>query len=96
MIMGRQKKTTHNAEQLSIFEQVFEKLANGGDLNVTSDELIKIIEHLVAVKNETIKKEALPVSAEHCKIVPAVLGDSIGDYAALGVAKICAEGLKNE
>ena len=57
MIMGRQKKTTHNAEQLSIFEHVFEDLANGGDIHATSDELIKIIEHLVAVKNETVKKE---------------------------------------
>ena len=53
MIMGRQKKTTHNAEQLSIFEQVFEDLANGGDLNVTSDELIKIIEHFERLKHNS-------------------------------------------
>jgi glucokinase len=35
---------------------------------------------------EVIKKEALPGSARVCKIVPAQLGDRIGDYAALSVA----------
>ena len=35
--------------------------------------------------NEIIKKEALSFNAEACKILPAELGDSIGDYAALGV-----------
>lgn len=40
---------------------------------------------------ETIKREALPISAGCCQIVPAMLGDKIGDYAALGVAKICAQ-----
>ena len=35
---------------------------------------------------EIIKKEALAASADVCKILPAKLGDSIGDYAALSVA----------
>jgi glucokinase len=34
-----------------------------------------------------LKKEALPTSYAACAIVPAALGDSIGDYAALAVAK---------
>jgi glucokinase len=34
-----------------------------------------------------LKKEALPTSYAACEIVPAALGDSIGDYAALAVAK---------
>lgn len=38
-----------------------------------------------------IESEALELSAKRCKIVPAMLGDSIGDYAALGVAKNFAE-----
>ncbi|MCR5150334.1 MAG: ROK family protein [Clostridiales bacterium] len=33
-----------------------------------------------------IEREALPGSAAACEIVPAALGDSIGDYAAVGVA----------
>ena len=33
-----------------------------------------------------IAREALPMSAAVCKIVPAGLGERIGDYAALGVA----------
>lgn len=33
-----------------------------------------------------IEKEALPVSARVCQVVPAALGEQIGDYAALGVA----------
>lgn len=36
--------------------------------------------------NEVIKKEALRYSSEVCRILPAALGDSIGDYAALGLA----------
>ncbi len=43
---------------------------------------------------EVISQEALTQSAKACKIVPANLGDSIGDYAALGVAKMYAEELK--
>ena len=35
---------------------------------------------------EIINNEALTQAAEVCRILPAVLGDSIGDYAALGVA----------
>ena len=35
---------------------------------------------------KVIKKEALPLAAEVCEVVPAMLGDSIGDYAALAVA----------
>lgn len=42
--------------------------------------------------NEVIKKEALEVSAGCCRIVPAKLGDDIGDFAAIGVAKNFAEG----
>ena len=35
---------------------------------------------------EMIQREALPVSAACCRIVPAQLGDRLGDYAALSVA----------
>lgn len=35
---------------------------------------------------EIIRSETLSQSSEVCRILPAVLGDSIGDYAALGVA----------
>ena len=41
--------------------------------------------------NETIKNEALAISANRCEIVPAMLGDDIGDFAAIGVAKDYAE-----
>jgi glucokinase len=35
---------------------------------------------------ETIKKEALPQSLAVCEIVPAGLGENVGDYASLSVA----------
>ena len=35
---------------------------------------------------KTLKKEAIPLSLGACEISPAQLGDSIGDYAALGLA----------
>ncbi len=38
-----------------------------------------------SVIQDVIKKEALAYTRNVCKILPAELGDSIGDYAALGV-----------
>ena len=35
---------------------------------------------------EEIEKEALALSAGCCEIVPAALGEQIGDYAAIAVA----------
>lgn len=35
---------------------------------------------------EVLEKEAIPAALEVCRILPAKLGDKIGDYAALGVA----------
>ncbi len=37
------------------------------------------------IVKDVIKKEALTCNAEVCKILPAELGDSIGDFASLGV-----------
>ena len=42
-------------------------------------------EFFVPLIDEVIKKEALLCNSAVCKILPAELGDSIGDYAALGV-----------
>ncbi len=36
--------------------------------------------------NKVLQREAIPSALEVCRIVPALLGDSIGDYAALCVA----------
>ena len=35
---------------------------------------------------EVIKEEALPPAAEVCRVVPAGLGEKVGDYAAMGIA----------
>jgi glucokinase len=35
---------------------------------------------------ETIRQEALAISAAVCKVVPAGLGEQVGDYASLSVA----------
>ena len=39
-----------------------------------------------SVIHDIIKKEALPAAAAACKILPAELGNSIGDFAALSLA----------
>jgi hypothetical protein len=36
---------------------------------------------------KTLKEEAIGISLEKCQILPALLGDEIGDYAALAVAE---------
>jgi len=43
-------------------------------------------EMLLAPARETVLREALPESARICKIVPAALGEKIGDVAAISVA----------
>ncbi len=44
-------------------------------------------EHLLRNECErVIKQEALSVSADACRILPAALGEQIGDYAALAIA----------
>lgn len=37
---------------------------------------------------DTVANEALPVSAACCEVVPAKLGEQIGDFAALATALI--------
>ena len=41
--------------------------------------------------HRVLKKEVLPASYEACRVVPAQLGDAIGDYAALSLAVQAAE-----
>ena len=35
---------------------------------------------------ESLRSEAIPAAAAHCRVVPAQLGEKIGDYAALALA----------
>ena len=56
-----------------------------GSIYERSGELLK------EAMYEAIHREAIACSADACEIVAASLGDEIGDYAALGVAKICAQ-----
>jgi glucokinase len=43
-------------------------------------------EHLLEPARRRMKEEALPSSAAACSIVPAELGEQIGDIAALCIA----------
>lgn len=42
---------------------------------------------LAPAMNAVIAREALPDSARDCKIIPAVLGDELGSYAAVAIAR---------
>lgn len=48
---------------------------------------------LIDSMKKAVNEEALKISAESCEIVPALLGDEIGDFAAIGVAKQYGEEL---
>ena len=37
---------------------------------------------------EVIDRECIPTAAKACKVVPAALGEAIGDIAALSVASL--------
>lgn len=47
---------------------------------------VRLGEMLFAPARRVIEKEVIPAAASVCKIVPAALGEKIGDYAALCVA----------
>ena len=85
---------------LSIYRKCGEKLGEGlsvlidilnperiviGSIFQRSGELMK------EEMNAVIRREALSVNAAQCQIVPALLGDEIGDFAAIGVAREFAE-----
>jgi len=50
---------------------------------------VRLRDLILSTAREVVRKEALPLAAERCKIVPAKLGENIGDIAALCVA-ICS------
>lgn len=81
---------------LSVYKKCAEKL--GAGLSVLIDILnpeVIVIGSIYARNREffdsiilpIIKKEALGYSADVCRILPAQLGEQIGDYAALGLAE---------
>lgn len=49
-------------------------------------------EFLQPTMAEEIQREALPLAAAACEVVPAALGEQIGDYASLAVAARCLAG----
>ena len=84
-----------DADALSIFEECAERLGQGlavlvDILNpdrIVIGSIYERCENLLAPKmNEVLSKEALSPSLGVCKVVPAALGDRIGDVAALSVA----------
>ena len=51
-----------------------------GSIYARDEDLLK------PLMEEVLSKEALPLANKVCRVVPAALGESIGDYAALSVA----------
>ena len=90
-------EAARNGDELAIkiYKQCGEYLGRGLSvlLDILNPEVIvigSIYERsgdlLEKTMQKAIEREALSVSASVCKIVPAKLGDSIGDYAALAIA----------
>lgn len=88
-------------DAISIFNKSGKKLGEG--LSIIIDMLnpqvivigsvfARATELFIPSMQRAIKREALTESAKVCKVVPAILGDKIGDVAALIVAE---EGMKN-
>ena len=90
-----------DAFALSVYSKCAEKLGMGLSviIDILNPEIIvigSIFERsgdlLRDKMMQVIEAEALPLSKDVCKIVPAKLSDKIGDYAAIGVA---VAGLEN-
>jgi glucokinase len=85
---------------VSIYEEVAEKLGKelATFIDILNPELIVIgsifarREELLRPKmEEVIEKEALEISRNNCKVVPAALGEKVGDLASIMVAAYGAE-----
>ena len=74
-----------DGEALSILQELNPEVIVLGSIYERSGELLRDAMY------EVIEKETLHFSREVCRIVPACLGDSIGDYAALAVASLALE-----
>ena len=82
---------------LSVFRESAEKLATilAYTIDILNPEVISLggvfmrqAERFMAVVNPILEREALSLARQVCRIVPAGLGESIGDYAALAVANM--------
>lgn len=80
---------------LAVFKTVGERLGQGlsmlidtlnPDAIVIGSVYARCEELLSPFARRVIEKEALPAAAAHCKLLPAALGEKIGDVAALTVA----------
>lgn len=56
------------------------------ELIVVGGIAMRVGESLLVPARAAMKREALPASAQVCRIVPAALGERIGDIAAVCVA----------
>lgn len=72
---------TKLGEGLSVMIDILnlERIVIGSIFTRCQDLLIELMEAV-------IKREALPQAADFCSVLPAELGESIGDYAAIAIA----------
>ncbi|MDR1024493.1 MAG: ROK family protein [Treponema sp.] len=84
-----------------IYEEVGKKLGLGLSvlIDVLNPEIIVIgsiftrsRDLLWPAARDVIEREALPLARRACRVEPGMLGDAIGDYAALAAAQYAAEG----
>jgi len=83
----------------SVFQESAEKLATilAYTIDILNPEVISLggvfmrqAERFMKIVDPILDREALSLSRAVCRIVPAGLGESIGDYAALAVANLGA------
>ena len=81
----------------AVFRESAEKLATilAYTIDILNPEVISLggvfmrqADRFMEIVNPILEREALSLSRGVCRIVPAGLGESIGDYAALAVANI--------
>ena len=87
-------------ECTEVFRESAEKLATilAFTIDILNPEVIALggvfmrnADLFMPVVRPILEREALPFALEACRIVPAGLGENIGDYAALAVAGGIAE-----
>jgi glucokinase len=84
-----------DADCLEVFRESAEKLATilAFTVDILNPEVIALggvfmrnADLFMEIVEPVLEREALPLALKACRIVPAELGENIGDYAALAVA----------
>ena len=87
-ILRREEFKTEGAPAVVLekFAEICERFLSEHDGEVFGGIFMRAADLIEPCMTQVMKHECLPDALNHCRVVPAGLGENIGDYAALALA----------